>query len=192
MTIEFKEEEIVKVEERNREPYIGYFAPNGKLINYNTLLGKNYHDAWRNPVSLAFLSWVSYIVKGTSMEDLKEWAASFPDMVTNNQYPGIDEFVKRGYETEYNLNFTDFDTFLASLERRISRIEGTWREYGRIGDYGSFEYQLLLFFRNAYKNKRFFDAIQRKIAVEDSRIVKKRLRNRCDNSISDDDIDKFY
>lgn len=51
MTIEFKEEQILKREQCRREPYIGYFAPDGKLIDYNILLGGEGHDDWINPVS---------------------------------------------------------------------------------------------------------------------------------------------
>lgn len=109
MTIEFKEEQIIQREEWTRKPYIGYFSPNGKLIDYNILLGENHHDAWQNPVSWAFLSWVSYIVNGTSIEELKTWADS--NMVIKNQYPGIDEFVIRGYGFDYEFNYEYFDVF---------------------------------------------------------------------------------
>lgn len=133
MTIEFKEEQITRREERTGEPFIGYFAPNGKLINYNVALGGNYHDAWRNPVSLAFLAYVSYIIKGTSIEGLKKRALN-PNMVTNNQYPGIGEYVIRGYGINYDFNYYDFDCFLETLYNRISSIEDSLHTYGTIDD----------------------------------------------------------
>lgn len=192
MTIEFKEEQITKKEERIRKPYIGYFSPNGKLIDYNVLLGGNYHDAWRNPVSLTFLSWVSYIINGTSIEDLKTWAL-FPNMVTNNQYPGIDEYVIRGYGTFYDFNYDDIDWFLKTLYSRINDIENNWHTYENIDDYSLFEYKLLLFFRNAYKNKTFFDSIQRKISVENPDVVQERLKYKYRNcNCSDRFLEEIY
>lgn len=192
MSIEFKEEQIASREERMRKPYVGYFAPNGKLIDYNILLGGNYHDAWQNPVSWAFLSWVSYIVKGSSIEDLKEWAI-FPDMITNNQYPGIDEFVIRGYGADYDFSYYNIDYFLETLYERIDEIEDTWHTLGSIEDYTAFEYQLLLFFRNAYKNKNFFDTIQRKISIENPDVVKEKLKYKYRNcSFIDRELESIY
>lgn len=190
MTIEFKEEQITKSEKRTGEPFIGYFSPNGKLINYNVLLGGNYHDAWRNPVSLCFLSYISYIIKDTSIKDLKKWAL-FPDMVTNNQYPGIDEYVIRGYGVNYEFNYDNFDRFLKKLNDRITSFEDKKREYGNIGDYNEFQYKLLLFFKKAYKNKNFFDTIQRKIYIEHPEITKEKLRNKYDD-FSDWKLESFY
>lgn len=192
MTIEFKEEQISLREKETREPYIGYFAPNGKLIDYNILLGENYHDAWQNPVSWAFLSWVSYIVEGTSIEELKEWAYS-SDMIIKNQYPGIDEYVVRGYGINYDFNYECFDDFLETLHKKINSIEDTWHKLGNIENYKAFEYQLLLFFRNAYKNKKFFDTIQRKISIENPNIVKERLKSQYRNcNFTDRDLESTY
>ncbi len=192
MSIEFKEAQITKREKRTREPFIGYFSPNGKLINYNVLLGGNYHVDWCNPVSLAFLSWISYIIEGTSIEKLKE-RALFPDMVTKNQYPGIDEYVIRGYGINYEINYESFDFFIKTLYKRISDIEEIWHTYGRIEEYTEFEYQLLLFFKNAYRDKKFFDTIQRKISIKNPNIVKKKLKYKYRNCIlSDGEVESFY
>lgn len=192
MTIDFYEEQITRREELTREPFIGYFAPDGTLINYNVLLGENYHDAWRNPVSLAFLAYVSYIIKGTSIEDLKTWA-SVPDMVTDNQYPGIDEYVKRGYGIDYDFNFDSFDLFLNALYEQIASIENYQHTYGKLGDYTEFQYQLLLFFRNAYKNKKFFETIQREISIENPTIVMEKLKYQYRNChLYDGELESIY
>ncbi len=189
MTIEFKREQIKDREEITREPFIGYFAPNGELINYNILFGGNYHDAWRNPVSTAFLSFVSYIIKGTSIEKLKE-RTIFANMVENNQYLGIREYVKRGYEIEYDFEYKSFDIFLKGLNEYIER---EYHNHTNLSGYEKFEYNLLLFFQNAYKNRRFFDAIQRKITIEDPNVVQERLRYRYRNcDFSDYEIEEVY
>lgn len=199
MTIEFKEEQILKREQCRREPYIGYFAPDGKLIDYNILLGGEGHDDWSNPVSWAFLSWISYIIKGTSIKELKEWAIDY-DMVINNQYPGIDEWVKRGYGIDYDFNYETMEIFLENLNNQIAYIEDLYNsaikfnyEYDYfVDDYKKFEYKLLLFFRNAYKNGKFFESIQRKITIENPEIIKERLRelySECNLSM---DVEREY
>lgn len=180
MTIEFKEEQITAREERTREPYIGYFAPNGSLINYNVLFGENYHDAWRNPVSLSFLSWVSYIIGGTSVEELKARTV-YPDTVINIEYPGIDEYVKRGYGIDYMFEYDSFDFFLELLHKNIDEVEQRRRNYGGLRGYSEFEYELLQFFKNAYRDRKFFDSIQRKISIENPYVVQERLEHRYRN-----------
>lgn len=190
MTIEFKEEQIAYVEERRREPFIGYFAPNGELINYNVLLGGNYHDAWRNPVSISFLSWVSYIVQGTSIEELKH-KTSVSSVFTNNYYPGIDEYVKWGNVDYDFFVYKNLDKFLEALHRHIEELEDNFYKYGGFSGYAEFQYRLSLFFKNAYKNKRFFDSIQRKIIIENPNIVKKRLKHR-NPGISDEQLKLVY
>lgn len=192
MTLEFMEERISSREKEKREPYVGYFTPNGKLIDFNVLLGENHHGAWKNPVSGAFLSWVSYIVKDTSIEELKEWAYS-PNMVTNNQYPGINEYVIRGYGTDYDFNYADFEWFLQTLYRRINSIEDIWHTSGRMEGWLAFEYELLLFFKNAYKDKKFFDTIQRKITIENPDVIKKSLKYIYRNcNLSDRELEELY
>lgn len=175
MTIEFKKEQITKVELNNKRPFVGYFAPNGELIGYNTLLGGGAHDSWRNPVSMAFLSFVSFLVEGTSIQELKE-EALFPRMITDNEYPGIEEYVVRGYGINYDINYRSFEEFIESLNNRIKSIETSWQKYGKIESYTLFEYRMLLFFRNAYRNKRFFDSINRKITIKNPEEEKAKIK----------------
>lgn len=180
MTTEFKEDQIASREKWTREPYIGYFSPNGKLVDYNILLGENCHDSWQNPVSWAFLSWVSYIVSETSIEELKKWAIS-ERSIANNKYSGLAELVVRGYGINYDFNYESFDEFLGKLYHRINEIENCLHKYGRLDEYTEFEYKLLLFFRNAYNDKKFFDTIQRKIVIENPSIVKEKIKHEYGN-----------
>lgn len=197
MSLEFKEEQITEYERLREKPFIGYFSPNGSLINYNILLGGNYHEAWQNPVSWTWLNFVSYIIPGTSIEELKKanWYDKdlLEESVTDNQYPGINECVKRGYELHYDFNFKTFDEFLKRLDDKINNIEDSWHTFGSIEDYKLFEYHLLLFFKNAYRDKKFFDSIQRKILIEDPSVVQKRLRYEYRNwNSSDLDLNTIY
>lgn len=184
MTIEFKENQITACEEKGHYPFIGYFSPSGDLISYNNKLGGGYHGAWQNPVSWAFLSWVSYIILGTSVDDLIE----YPEFFNICKYPGINEYVKRGYGGDHYYNYGNMDKFLFDLEERIIRIERNWKFSSEIDDYTRFEYDLLLFFRNAYKSRRFFDSIQKKIQIEDPEVIEQKLSSlpryeNCDRHI---------
>lgn len=179
MIIDFVQNQIIQYEKLNREAYVGYFSPNGKLIDFNTLIGENHHETWKNPVSKAFLTWVSYIVRGTCIKDL-----------IDNQYPGLNESVIRGFSGgNYYFNYQSIDDFLQMLDKRIDEI----KRFKKLDDYLKFEYDLLLFFKCAYRNKRFFDSIQRKIIVENPNVVKERLRNEYSNcDLSEKKLELIY
>lgn len=85
------------------------------------------------------------------------------------------------------------DEFLENLHASIDKIEKTWKEFGSMDDDTKFMYQLLLFFRNAYKNKRFFESIQRKITIENPDVAKNRIKyyyREC--HLSDYRLDSIY
>lgn len=191
MAIEFEKEEVIKREKFVRETYIGYFSPTGELINFNIMLGSNYHNSWQNPVSWTFLSFVSYIIKNTSIEKLKNSpiGKQYPNTIINNQYLGIDEYVKRGYGYDYDFNYDSFDSFISFLEKEINRL----KRYKYDDVYDRFKYDLLLFFKNAYNNRRFFDAIGKNIMVEDDITINKRNAAKPRNhELSYSDEVKFY
>ena len=195
MTIEFKEQQIIEKEKATRKPYIGYFAPNGTLIDFNLLLGMNTHTSSYNPVSWAFISWVSYILQGTSTKKYKRTSTAklFPYTVKNNEYLGIDEFVIRGYQADStnfgNKNSFSFDYFLEMLNKRIDYF----RSRKSLNDYEIFEYQLLLFFNQAYQNRRFFECIGRDITVENPDIVKERIKKQYSKcSLSESELGGLY
>ena len=191
MAIKYYEEAINRSEMRRREPYTGYIAPNGDLISFSTLFGGSHHDDWRNPVSQEFLSWVSYIVEGTSIKNLREHAIC-EEMIINNQYPGIDEYVIRGCGTFYDFNYENMDYFLNLFNEYLTDLEEQYKEYGGPErGYDAFAYQLLLFFKNAYKNKTFFETIGRQIRIENPEEVKKRLGDFY-NDMSDSEIESIY
>ena len=163
MTVEFKEEEIVGEERFHRQPYAGYFAPNGDLVDFNEMFGGRGHDDWQNIVSQTFLFFVSYAIKGTSIERLKRERSNLvsKDYIENVKYPGLDEYVIRGLGIWLNYNLDDFDTFLEKLDTLIKNNKPSVYS----DEYFKFRYQLLLFFKNAYANKSFFETVGRKIEV---------------------------
>lgn len=195
MATEFKEQQIIDKERITGKPYIGYFAPDGTLIDYNLILGTNSHTTRYNQVSWAFISWVSYILQGTSTKKYKRTSTAkmFPNTVRRNEYVGIDEFVIRGYQADYtdfgNKNSLDFEYFLDRLKERINYFKS--RE--SLNDYEKFEYRLLLFFERAYQNRRFFECIKRDIIIENPDIVKERIRKKYNGrNISEQELGNLY
>ena len=71
MTVEYFEPEMDEIEERNYIPFVGYINPRGQLIDYTTLIGYQTHYSTKNPASMMFLQFVSYVIKGFSPNELK-------------------------------------------------------------------------------------------------------------------------
>ena len=178
MTFKYEQNKIESFETHGfenfyKEAYIGYFSPEGNLINFNNLLGNSGHDEWSNPVSWTFLNLVSYIIQDTSISKIKEEyiKLGMADLIEYNEYPGLDEYVIRGYKVDYEFNYKSYDYFLKNLDEY-------WDYYSKIKylkDYDKFKYDLLKFFKNAYNNKNFFENIQRKIIIENLEKMEKRL-----------------
>ncbi len=139
MSIDFIDKEfwITDKEISNHKPYIGYISPNGNLINYNEPFGETGHDGWDNRISDTFLEYVSYIIKNDELE----------------------EYIVRGMGFILNKNTEKFTEFLERLEENLKyppRYDNT---------YAQLRYKLLLFFKKAYTNKNFFEALGRKIEI---------------------------
>ncbi len=75
MTIEFLGKQLDKYERWKNKPYIGYFTPEGKLVDYNTSLGGS-HGQLGNIVSWTFLLWIkqSNAFKSLGIQDFKIYA----------------------------------------------------------------------------------------------------------------------
>lgn len=193
MALEFKESQIYNKEKEFRKPYIGFFSPKGELIDYNLFLCDDYHEDYRNPVSKTFLEFVSYIIEGTELSKKRHFSivSDKKELIKNNEYNGIKDYVKRGYSEYYDCNLDDMEEFTSKIEKRIKEIESLKFGNNYLDNYMLFEYQLLLFFRNAYHNGKFFETINRKIFVEKPSIVKNRLKMQYPNSC-EDDIESYY
>ncbi len=194
-TLEFKKEEFLKFEQRFHEPFFGYISPEGDIIYFNTNVGENSHTAWHNTVASTFNRFVSYAIQGTQVTDLNslDAVAICPEIITYNTYPGISEIVKRGYGDPYDLELTAMKEFLSSLNQRIKDMKETFKFYRSSGEkieaWSKFRYNLLLFFKDAYRRKRFFDAIQKKITVTNPLTVKEKLG---EQTTSFAEVEKLY
>lgn len=188
MTVEFKKEQIVKKEQYKRKPYIGYFSPNGELIDFNILFGESGHDCWKNIVSSTFLGFVSYAIVGTSVQELKsdeDDSEIIKNYIKDLTYPGIDEYVIRGLGKWPDMNLYNFNTFLNYLNTCLEQDKLNYYS----NEYDKFKYELLLFFKNAYKNKTFFDTIGRKIEVVSKQDY---ISNKCFQNLNDEAKEDFY
>jgi hypothetical protein len=173
--LEFYQKEIESKERWIRDPYVGFFSPMGILIDFNTLLGGKHHEEWRNPVSMAFLKYISYIVdsKDYHSEDLikKYW----PEKVEMKQVEGYDNLIYRGYFGGID-GYDSFQDITDTLQKDISKLDSKLFN-GNIDEYDRFKLDLLLFFRNAYKDKDFFKIIGRIIKIGSSEAIYNKVKN---------------
>ncbi len=185
MTIEFKREQIEKREMNIHMPYVGYFSPSGDLIDYNVMFGENYHDTWRNPVSLSFLSFVSYIIKGTDIEHYKQ---DDPETYERLMYPGLKEKVIHGLGIFYYYNERSLDDDIDFLNSYLEELKNKYY----LDEYRLFEIDLLDFFKKTYSNKKFFDALDKKIYVENENEMCKEFTKKYSYELSYDRKKELY
>lgn len=70
MTVQYYESEMDEIEQKKGVPFVGYINPRGQLIDYSTLIGERTHYSTKNPASMMFLQFISYVMKGFSPEEL--------------------------------------------------------------------------------------------------------------------------
>ena len=129
MVLEFKQEEIQKEEKLTRNAFSGYFSPSGKLINFNISGEDTHHQDASNPVSQAFMKFVSY---------KKDY-----DKTTYRGCPYFEE---------------PFEVFYRRILREIEKLE-TFIQSGYGDQTDHFELDMLYFFKNAYRDNNFFGSI---------------------------------
>jgi len=194
MTVDFYDKQIIEKEKITRQPYIGFFAPEGTLIDFNMRLGANTHTSYYNPVSYAFCDYVSYIVPGISIKNYKRTSTAkmFPNTVSRNEYIGIDNLVVRGCFIDYQgWNIVDIEFFLKNLNSAVHSFEAS--DINSFSDYEKFKYRILKFFQRAYQNKRFFESIGRDIWIEDPEVVKKRIKEEYRNcNLRESELEGIY
>ena len=169
MTLEFAISQIKANEYYSEKPFTGYISPEGKLIEYGNVLEYDYggHDNWINPASMLFLNFVSYAIRDTSSKNIRK-SYSVPDYFVNyNSYPGIDEIVKRGIRDDLHFERDSYDEFYNRINTYIDEELRIRMKRGKSdNEYADLMFDLLLFFKNAYKNNLFFDSIGRKFYVD--------------------------
>lgn len=187
MTIDFNEQEILKIEQFTGLPLIGYINPQGKIINYSTLIGEYGHDNWRNPVTPIFLSFVSFVIKNQRMSQYK--FEGYEKLLEMNKYEGFDGIVKRGVDYYSDFNQTSYQAFLDKLQRCFEE-ENDNAQFYSFSQRDGFEIlktDMVLFFHKLYSNDNFFDSLGRIIYVENRDFIAKKY-----NIEDNDRLMKFY
>ena len=165
MTIEYKEDQMSFIEENDNRPLIGYFEPNGEFIDFNILLDVPTHDGNSTlPPAYAFLDYVSYIVKDT------DYAKIGPMLGKEHlKYPGIKEIVMHGYDYKFGFGICSLEELKKKIDKRIQKMEKIINNNPTNSKeflLYKWTYDMLLFLKNAYSKKPFFEAISRQIRVD--------------------------
>lgn len=200
MSIEFYQKQIENYENygilKDRHPYIGYFNPKGKLIDYNVLYSEKYlcdHGSYYNPISQCFIYYLSYIIRDTDVSERQKFYDEYFSKHHKKayKYSGISENVVLGGIDTFSLfdgwsssEEKDLDNVIENIENHINKIKNNKAKGVYISDETSFMYDLLLFFRNAYSNKLFFNAINKKIYIDKIDTIYPEyldIRNRSEN-----------
>ena len=145
MTLDFYGKEFDKYERQSSTPYVGYFSPDGKLVDYNTELGGS-HSTLGNIVSWTFLLWVkeSNAFKDLGLQDV-EMSASL-DMKTGVVKNASIPVNKYNEETNLSLLQEDLLTFLKRVETNpeLLKIIRSKIEYGKLPEYIKRDHKLPL------------------------------------------------
>lgn len=178
MTLDFEKDEIKTKELLNGIPYVGYFSPMGKLIDYNTDFGGQTHASWTNPISLAYIKYVSYIVAdetidGSYAKSLKE---KNPQRFKEMTSFGINELVYRGYSSYLSGVHNSMDEFIEDLKRDIEEYEEIVKKDART-DYDLFKLNLLKFFEKAYRNRDYLNTTHVITKLDNFSTIEKKVKD---------------
>lgn len=173
MTLDYFEPEMDEIEKRKYIPFVGYINPRGQLIDYTTLIGYQTHYSTKNPASMLFLQFVSYIIKDFSPNELKFfWDEDF-HIYKNNKTEGYDYVVKRGYNYYNNYNVCSYEEFLKEIDKYYNNRENVIRDqinsaysFWDMPVYENLQNDLMEFFKKAYTNKDFFKSIGMTFVVD--------------------------
>lgn len=167
MTVQYYESEMNEIEQKKYIPFVGYINPRGQLIDYTTLIGEQTHYSTKNPASMMFLQFISYVMQGFRPEDLKFFWDEDGHIYINNKTEGFANVIKRGFDYFCHYNTCSYDAFLQEvnkyyqIRRDIIRehIQSPYHTFWDMHVYENLQNDLMKFFLNAYKNKNFFESI---------------------------------
>ncbi len=177
MVIDFEKDEIKAKELKNGIPYVGYFSPMGKIIDYNVGLGGQTHNSWTNPVSSIYLKYVSYIITNETIDGsygqyLKEHN---PDKLKEMISDGLNELVYRGHSSYYGGVHSSFKEFYEEIISDIEKYENIIK-YDRSDEYDKFILDLLKFFEKAYKNRDYIKTTNKITRIDNQKDIEKRVK----------------
>ena len=100
MSIEYQEKQILCYEKKYKRPYVGYFTPNGNLLDFN---GEK-HSSYNNKIAQDFLTYISYKVNDEIKHGYYNTKDNYSKFLSNlcRQIDRIDRTTELG-EFEYNL-----------------------------------------------------------------------------------------
>lgn len=166
MTVQYYESEIDKIEYKKCVTFTGYINPRGQLIDYTTLIGQQTHYSTKNPASMLFLEFISYLMKGFEPERLKFFWDEEGRIYKNNKTEGFKDVVKRGFSYFRNYNDCSYDDFLDKMnlyyeERKkyIRRHIDSSCSFWDMHVYENLLNDIILFYKRAYQGKDFFGAV---------------------------------
>lgn len=167
MALKYFGDEIKKVELVTKRPYIGYISPKGILVDYNNSIKESYggHVAWGNPLAAFFINFFSFVIKKTNINDLQSLLEEHPHIFEGNILENTGEIIQRGIRFKFDgsgINDFSYDSFLQYLDEFSHDILSS---INHSNEYDVFKKDLIVFFKNAYQNKDFFKAIDRKVEI---------------------------
>ena len=150
MSIEFKEEQIESYEKATKNVYAGYFSPDGALIHVCPHNGEDRGDGLPNQVADTFIKYAGLLVP--------------PD---RRLYRGYDSVVAKR-----RVSYSDIHRQVKNeyLELTDKVHDGTATEMDH------FQRELIKFFENGYSRDKFFETINRTLAIDDPVVIEKRIR----------------
>ena len=186
MAIDFKLDEIKDNELRQGTPFVGYFNPHGELINYNGEYGGDTHYSWNNPVSKAYLKYISYIITGETKDGsfakyLKKYnPKQYREMATDH----YNELIYRGFDSYFSGHYDSFSDFYKSLELDYNKVDDRIKENIEY-KYDKFKLDLLKFFLNAYRYMDFVKSTGKITRVDREDNISEKVRE--EYKLSNDD-----
>lgn len=180
MILNYDEYEILNREKGyfNKRPFIGYISPKGDLVDFSSLIGPQGHDNWRNPITPCFISFISFVVIGEKIDNLKNSEFDIRrKLYLFNQYDGFDDIVRRGLSYYDDFNKDDYDSFLNRLKNIIRKQEESRHEWAELCSKYNFEYrsddsywnelefELMHFFEKCYSKRDFFYSLGKVIKI---------------------------
>lgn len=166
MTVQYYESEIDEIEQEKRLTFTGYINPRGQLIDYTTLIGERTHYSTKNPASMLFLQFISYVVKGFDLEELRCCWDEDESIYKRNITDGFTDVVKRGFSYFDAYNQCDYDSFLEQInvwyEKRKNYIKKYMDSSEPLWDmpvYETLQNDIMHFYKKAYQGKDFFKAL---------------------------------
>lgn len=166
MIVQYFEPTMDEIEKKKYIPFVGYINPRGQLIDYTTLIGEQTHYSTKNPASIMFLQFISYVIKGFDPKELKFFWDEDGHIYKNNYTEGFEDVIKRGFDyyDHYNrCSYNDFlesvNTYYESRKKYIKSYINSQYPFWNMHVYEQLQNDLMLFFKNAYQSKDFFKAI---------------------------------